>query len=458
MQNVSSDLLKDVKKIHFIGIGGSGMFPLVQILYKKGYIITGSDNNESDIVKMERGLGIDVIMDQKAENIKNSDLIVYTSAILNDNSELIAAKQSGIKTIERNDLLGYITSKYSDCICISGTHGKTTTTSILTQILLDADMDISAIIGGKLKSIDGYAKIGNSSILVCEACEYEDHFLKLYPDITVILNIDNDHMDYFKSMENLKRSFKTFCKSTRKTIIYNGDDANTTDVVLGIDKKRISFGFSSKNDYYPGNINKISGLKTTFSLCKKGKIICENINLLVPGEHNILNAVAALATAIEVGIPFEKLKYGLENFKGAGRRFEFIGEVDGVTVVDDYGHHPTEIEATLKAAKNCGFEKVWVVHQPFTYSRTKMLMDEFARVLSIADRVILTEIMGSREKNTLNVYSRDLAERIPGCKWFKTQKEAASYVLKNAKPGDLVITLGCGDIYKAAKMMVFDKY
>ncbi|MDE5853220.1 MAG: UDP-N-acetylmuramate--L-alanine ligase, partial [Oscillospiraceae bacterium] len=372
------------------------MFPLVQILHKKGYIITGSDNNESDIVKTERDLGIDVIMNQKAENIKNSDLIVYTSAIMEDNPELIAAKQSGIKTIERSDLLGYITSKYSDCICISGTHGKTTTTSILTQILLDANIDISAIIGGKLKSIDGYAKIGDSSILVCEACEYEDHFLKLSPDITVILNIDNDHMDYFKNMENLKRSFKTFCHNTRKTIIYNGDDANTTDVVLGIDKKLVSFGFNSKNDYCPVNINKISGFKTTFSLCKKGKIICENINLLVPGEHNILNAVAALAVAIEIGTPLEKLKDGFNNFKGAGRRFEFIGEVNGVTVVDDYGHHPAEIEATLKAAKNCGFKKVWAVHQPFTYSRTKMLMDEFAKVLSIADRVVLTEIMGSR--------------------------------------------------------------
>ena len=431
---------------------------MVQILYKKGLKITGSDNNESDILKMVRNLGIKVDMNQKAENIKNVDLIIYTSAVFDDNPELVAAKKSGIKTIERNDLLGYLTTLYSDCVCVCGTHGKTTTTSMLTQILLDSDLDPSAVIGGKLKSIDSYARLGNSQIMVCEACEYANHFLKLDPDISIVLNIDNDHMEYFKTVENLKRSFGKFLNQTKKTIIYNGDDANISDVVSSIDKKRISFGFLPTNDYYPTNISKISGTRTKFSICRREKIVAKDVEIFVPGRHNILNAVAAAAAAFELKAPVEGILKGLFNFRGVGRRFEFVGEKDGITVVDDYAHHPTEICATLKAAKECGFKKVWAVHQPFTYSRTKMLMNEFAKALGVADRVVLTEIMGSREKNTLGVYAKDLAEKIEGCVWFKTQSEAAQYVLENADPGDLVITLGCGDIYKCAKIMVFGKY
>ena len=434
------------------------MFPLVQILHEKGFEITGSDNNESDILKMVRNLGIKVNMNQRAENIKNVDLIIYTSAVFDDNPELVAAKKSKIKTIERNDLLGYLTTLHSDCVCVCGTHGKTTTTSMLTQILLDSDMDPSAVIGGKLKSINSYARLGNSQIMVCEACEYANHFLKLAPDISIVLNIDNDHMEYFKTVENLKNSFGKFLNQTTKTVIYNGDDENVSDVVSAVDKKRISFGFLPTNDFYPTNISRISGTKTKFSICRRGKIVAKDVEIFVPGRHNILNAVAAAATAFELKAPVEGILKGLFNFRGVGRRFELIGEKNGVTVVDDYAHHPTEICATLKAAKECGFKKVWAVHQPFTYSRTKMLIDEFAKALDVADRVVLTEIMGSREKNTFGVYAKDLAEKIDGCVWFKTQSEAAQYVLENADSGDLVITLGCGDIYKCAKIMVFGKY
>ena len=458
VRKLNDNLLQGVKKVHFIGIGGSGMFPIVQILNQKGFKITGSDNNESDIVKMVRNLGIEVNMQQKAENIKDADLIIYTSAILEDNPELISAKQSGIKTIERNDMLNYLTNQYSNCICVSGTHGKTTTTSMLTQILLDASMDPSAFIGGKLKSIDGYARIGKSQIMTCEACEYSNHFLKLNPDISIVLNIDNDHMEFFKTMENVKKSYRKFCEKTRKTVIYNGDDKNVVEVISSLDKKTISFGFSPTNDYYPTNITKISGMRTKFSICKGDSIILKDLEIFVPGKHNILNAVAAIVAAMEVKTPIEDIPKGLANFKGAGRRFEFIGEINGITVADDYAHHPTEISVTLQAAKECGFNKVWAVHQPFTYSRTKMLIDEFAEALSIADHVVLTEIMGSREKNTLGIYSKDLASKIDGCKWVTTQNEVAEYVLNNAKSGDLVITLGCGDIYKCAKIMVFGKY
>lgn len=451
-------LLEGKKHIHFIGIGGSGMFPLAQILHTEGYYLTGSDNNESDILKMVRALGIPVTMGQRAENIQGADLIVHSAAIMEDNPELIAARKSGVPTIERSVLLGLITQRYSDCICVSGTHGKTTTTSMLTQILLDADMDPSAVIGGKLKSINSYGRCGKSQIMTCEACEFVDTFLHLSPDVAVVLNIDCDHMDYFKTMENLKNSFEKFCRKATKCVIYNGDDANTREVVARLEGKRtISFGISPENDYYPANIRHVDGLHTEYDLCFQGKTL-SHMEIYVPGDHNIGNSVAACAAALEAGAPVEKLAKGLANFRGAGRRFELLGKVNGITVVDDYAHHPAEVAATLRAAKGLNFKKVWAVHQPFTYSRTKMLLHEFADALSIADRVVLTEIMGSREKNTWNIYSKDLAALIPGCKWFTTQEEVAKYVLENAQEGDLVLTLGCGDIYKAAKIMLNGHY
>ncbi|MBC5786472.1 UDP-N-acetylmuramate--L-alanine ligase [Clostridium facile] len=453
-----SNLLQGKKHIHFIGIGGSGMFPLAQILHKEGYYLTGSDNNESDILKMVRALGIPVTMGQKAENIEGADLIVHTAAIMEDNPELIAAKASGVPTIERSVLLGIITERYSDCICVSGTHGKTTTTAMLTQILLDADMDPSAVIGGKLKSINSYGRSGDSEIMTCEACEFVDTFLHLSPDIAVVLNIDCDHMDYFKTMDNLKLSFEKFCNKASKAIIYNGDNENTVEVANRIQgKKKISYGIMDTNEYYPKNITHIDGLHTRYDLYHQGEFLT-TLDIHVPGDHNIGNSVAACAAALEAGTPVEKLAKGLDAFKGAGRRFELLGKVNGVTIVDDYAHHPAEIAATLKAAKSLKFNQVWAVHQPFTYSRTKMLLDDFAEALSIADHTVLTEIMGSREKNTYHIYAKDLADKIDGCVWFPTQQEVADYVLQHAKAGDLVITLGCGDIYKAAKIMLNGHY
>lgn len=451
-------LLDGKKHVHFIGIGGSGMFPLAQILNKEGYYLTGSDNNESDIIKMVRDLGIPVAMGQAAENIDGADLIVYSAAIMSDNPELIAAKNSGVQTIERSVLLGEITRRYSNCLCVSGTHGKTTTTSMLTQILLDADMDPSAVIGGKLKSIGGYGRSGESAIMTCEACEFVDTFLELSPDVAIVLNIDCDHMDYFKTMDNMKLSYEKFCASASKAVIYNGDDENTVEVVGRIEgKKLISYGMTEKNDFYPKNITHIDGLHTRYDLYSKGEYLA-TLDLFVPGEHNIGNSIAACAAALEAGVAADKLSKGLVNFKGAGRRFELLGKINGITVVDDYAHHPAEVEAVLKAAKSLNFKKVWAVHQPFTYSRTKLLLDDFAKALSIADRTVLTEIMGSREKNTYNIYAKDLAEKTKNCVWFTTQREVADYVLENAADGDLVITLGCGDIYKAAKMMLYGEY
>lgn len=457
MTPTEKDLLKGKKHLHFIGIGGSGMFPLVQILHAEGYEITGSDNNESDILKMVRRLGIPVAMGQRAENIEGADLIIHTAAIMADNPELIAAKASGIPTIERSVLLGYVSGLYENAICVSGTHGKTTTTAMLTQILLDSGKDPTAVIGGKLPRIGGYGRVGSSDIMTCEACEFVDTFLKLHPDISVILNIDADHLDYFKTMENLIHSFHTFCDHTSKCIIVNGDDANSMKAVEGQQKEVITFGLSESNDYYPSNIQKLEGVHQSFDFMHRGQRLA-SIRLNVIGTHNVLNAVAACAAALRVGVEPGQLEKPLSEFNGAGRRFELMGKINGITVVDDYAHHPAELRATLTAAKELPFRKVWAVFQPFTYSRTAMLLDDFVEVLSIADRVVLSEIMGSREKNTYHIYSKDLAERIDGCVWFPTFEEISDYVLSHAEEGDLVITLGCGDIYKCAHIMLEGKY
>lgn len=429
------------------------MYPLAQILHSKGYYLTGSDNNPTETLDMVKKMGITVFMGQRAENIEGADLIVYTAAIMDDNPELIAARNSGVRVIERADLLGLITTKFSNSICISGTHGKTTTTSMLTQIFLADKTNVSAVIGGKLKAIGGSGIAGSSDILCCEACEFLDHFLKLSVDVAVVLNVDEDHLDYFKNLDNIIHSFNQFCKNASKAVIINGDDANSMKAVEEISGKDIvTFGKSSKNDWYPDKITHSGNLETYFTIMHKGKPFCAAV-IHVPGEHNIVNAVAAAAAANYSGVSAESIAKGLDEFMGAGRRFEKFGEYGGITVVDDYGHHPAEIAATLKTAKDMSFRRVWAVHQPFTYSRTYMLMDDFAKALSIADKVVLTEIMGSREKNTFNVYAKDLSDKIEGCVWFPQFEQVADYVCDNAEDGDLIITLGCGDVYKVARII-----
>ncbi len=443
------------KHIHFIGIGGSGMFPLAQILHGQGYYLTGSDNNETETLKAVRNMGIPVFMGQRAENIEGADLIVHTAAIMADNPELIAAKNSGVPVIERSVLLGLITSMYDNAVCVCGTHGKTTATSMLTHIFLADGNDLTAVIGGKLKAIGGSGICGKSDVMVCEACEFVDTFLKLYPDTAVILNIDCDHLDYFKTMDNLKLSFTKFCNLTTKKNIYNCDDKNTVEAVSAAKStaELITFGRSESNRYYPQNIRKISDFHTEFDLYRDGESVT-TVAIHVPGDHNVLNAVAACAAALENGCRPESLAKGLSTFFGAVRRFEKLAEINGITFVDDYAHHPTEVTSLLKTAKSMNFKRVWAVHQPFTYSRTATLINEFAEALKIADRVVLTEIMGSREKNTYNIYSKDLAEKIDGAIWFPTFEEVARYVVDNAESGDLVITFGCGDVYKVGYRMI----
>lgn len=465
IQLINKNILDGKKHIHFIGIGGSGMYPLAQILHAKGFYLTGSDNNETETLDAVRNMGIPVFLGQRAENIGGADLIVHTAAIMADNPELIASKESGVPVLERSELLGIVTSWYENAVCVSGTHGKTTTTSMITQILHTQGIDISAFIGGKLPCIGGSGKAGNSEILVCEACEFVDTFLKLYPDTSVILNIDADHLDYFKTLDNIIASFRKFAEKTTKTLIVNADDANTMKAISGLTNKNIiTFGTADTCDYYPVNVKKTGGVQTTYELMHKGEKLCD-ITLNVPGTHNILNSVAAAAAAHSTGASPEFIAKGLEEFGGAKRRFEIIGKKRGITVADDYAHHPAELTVTLNAAMEMGFNKVWAVFQPFTFSRTSLLLDDFAAALSIPDKAVLTNIMGSREKNTIGIYTKDLADKIDGCIYFDKDKTAeqtneckqadfdkvTDFLCENAEEGDLIITMGCGDVYKVAK-------
>lgn len=464
---MNKSILDGKKHIHFIGIGGSGMYPLAQILHSKGFYLTGSDNNETDTLQAVRNMGIPVTLGQRAENIEGADLIVHTAAIMADNPELIAARASGVPVLERSELLGIVSSWYPDAVCVSGTHGKTTTTSMLAQILYTAGIDLSAFIGGKLPCIHGSGCAGSSDIFVCESCEFVDTFLKLYPDTAVVLNIDADHLDYFKTVENIIRSFHKFCEMATKSVIYNGDDANTCKAVEGISgKEMISFGYGEQNDWRAVDVEHLSGAGTAYTVMRKGEAL-GRITLQVPGEHNVLNSLAAVAACLERGIPFAAAAQGLAEFRGAGRRFEILDRIGGVTIADDYAHHPTELTATLQAAKNMDYNRVWAVFQPFTFSRTVQHLDAFAESLRIADVAVLTDIMGSREKNTYGIFTRDLAEKIEGSVYFPQDETAVytderkyqnfadvcEYVCTHVQPGDLVLTMGCGDVNKVAKMI-----
>ncbi len=447
------ELLKTKKRIHFIGIGGSGMCPLAEILHTWGYELSGSDNNEGDTLNRIKALGIPVTMGQKAENIGDAEIVIHTAAILPDNPELVEAKKR-VPTFERRYLLGAISRMYNNCIGVCGTHGKTTTTSMLTQIMVMAGKDPSAVIGGKLPLINANGIAGKSEDFVLEACEFKDTFLETSPAVAVLLNVDDDHLDYFKTMDNLIASFHKYCEKATRAVIFNGDDENTLKAVKGIEnKKMLSFGFDDKNDYYAENLEMNERACAEFDVCHCG-VKLGRIHLSIPGKHNALNALAAITAAIESGVSFEDCVKPVESFGGAGRRFEVYGTFKGITIADDYAHHPTELEATLKTAMQMNYNSVWAVFQPFTFSRTYELMDDFARVLKIPQHVVMTEIMGSREINTYGVYTSQLAEKIPGSVWFNTFDEVVDYVIENAKEGDLVITLGCGDIYKAAKKMV----
>ena len=444
------ELLNKIKRIHFIGIGGSGMCPLAEILRSEGFALSGSDMNEGETLDRIKSYGIPVYMGHAAENIEGAELVVYSAAVKETNPERMAAKEQGIPCIERSVMLGVVTRRYKRSIAVAGTHGKTTTTAMLSQLLIGSGFDPSAIIGGKLPFIGGNSYVGQSDIIVCEACEYVDTFLELNPFISVILNVDADHLDYFKNLDNIKKSFKQFAEQTTGLLVINGDDENTLDAVKDVDIEKITFGFGENCDYRAVNISK--GVHEQYDLLYKGEKLT-SVKLIVPGKHNVYNSLAAAATAHYLGATANEIAENLHKFGGVHRRFEILGTPCGITVADDFAHHPTELTATLNAAMSMGFNKVWAVFQPHTFSRTAMLLDDFAEALKIPDAAIISEILPVRETNTYNIYSRDLGAKVPGSVCLDTFEEITDYVCKNAKEGDLILTMGGGNVYMCANMI-----
>lgn len=430
------------------------MCPVAEILLSLGYNISGSDNNDTETFRKIEKEGAKVYLGQTKENITDDvELVIYTNAILKGNEELEYAK-ANLPTFERAEVLGAISRIFSNCIGVCGTHGKTTVSSMTTQILLEAGLDPSAVIGGKLPVIDAYGRYGKSENFVCESCEFHNTFLHMNADMAVVLNIDEDHLDFFKNLDNIKKSFREFCEKTTTTIIYNGDNQNTVDMLKGIEGKQlVSFGNDESCEWTAKNINVPGGFRSEYDVFHNNEFVA-HIVLSVPGTHNILNSLAAFIAAYISGADVDSICRGLKEFKGAGRRFELKGTYKGVTIVDDYAHHPAEIEVTLQAAMKMGYKRVWAVHQPFTYSRTAKLLDDFARVLQIADKCVVSEIMGSREINEIGIKATDLSDKIPDCIQIDRLDDIADYLAQNCEDGDMVITLGCGDVYKVSRMLI----
>ena len=388
------------------------------------------------------------------ENVIGADLVVYTAAVKLDNPELVSAKENNIPAVERCIMLGAVVEKFKKSVAVCGTHGKTTTTSMLTQIFTMTNFDPTAIIGAKLPFIGGNSRVGKSDIIVCEACEYVDTFLHMWPAVSVILNVDEDHLDYFGTLDRIKQSFTKFADQTSDIIVANGDDANTMDCVKDMadkGKKVITFGFGENNDFR-AEITRFD-ICESFDIIHDGKAVA-SVTLSVPGKFNVMNALAAAAAAITLGVDPKGVADALASFRGAHRRFEILGKPQGITVADDFAHHPTELRATLSTAMSMGYKNVWAVFQPHTFSRTYKFLDEFAQVLSLADHCILSEILPVRETNTYNIYAKDLADKIDGCVWFKTFEEITDYVTQKAGPDDLILTIGGGNVYMCANMIM----
>ncbi len=450
---MAQDLLSGVHRIYFAGIGGSGMSPLADILHSQGYDIIGSDVNESDNLTRMRSLGIPVIMGQVADNITDDiDLFAYTSAVGENSPELLEAKRRGIPTIERGKLLGLITHRYPNTVAVAGTHGKTTTSSMLSQILMEAELDPAIFIGGRLPLIGANGRAGGNDLMVCEACEFQDHYLAMNPAISIILNVDADHLDYFGSLEGVVASFSQFAALTKSKLIVNKDDPHAYKAVTDIADDKLVWYSTGEAEWSACNIGYERGSYGVYDLYHKGEFFA-HITLGVPGEHNVSNSMAAAAAAYLCGASARQIADGIEHFHGAGRRFEFLGEFGGVTIVDDYAHHPTEIRATVTAAKEMGYNRVWAVFQPFTFSRTQRHLTEFAEVLSLADRAVVSDIMGSREQNTYGVHSQQITELIPNGEYQPTFEDITRFIVENVQPGDLIVTMGGGDIYKCARMI-----
>ena len=439
--------------VHFIGIGGISMSGIAKILLNNGIKVSGSDISESDSVKELRDLGAIVNIGHSADNIQGQDIVVYTSAVHDDNPEIVAAKEKGIKLIDRATMLGIIMKNYKNAISVAGTHGKTTATSMLAYVLLAAEMDPTIMVGGKLDGIDGNLRIGESDCFITETCEYMRNFLKFFPTVAVILNVEEDHLDYYKDINDIIDAFQSFCGLVPEDgfIVVNNESDNALKSAEDAKAKVYTFGFDGA-DFSAENITYSSYGYPSFDIYSGSELI-GHLELNVVGIHNVLNATACALAASKLGIGFDMIKKGLEAFTGTKRRFEKKGFVNGALVIDDYAHHPTEIEATLKALGNVNHTSEWCIFQPHTYTRTISLMDDFAKALSMAGNVIITDIYAAREKDTGIVHAKDLADKIENAVYIKNFADIEDYIRKNASEGDVVLTMGAGDVYKIGESL-----
>ena len=447
--------------LRFTGIGGISMSALAEIMISRGFTVTGSDSHESKITDHLESLGAKIFYNQVAGNISSDiDVLIYTAAIKQDNPELVKAKELGIPLLTRAEFLGQIMLNYPMAIGVSGTHGKTTTTSMLSQIMLEGNTDPTILVGGIMPAIHGNTRVGHSDKLITEACEYTNSFLSFKPNMAIILNVAADHLDFFKDLDDIRHSFRKFAELVPDDgfLVINSDIDNLEYFTDGLKCKVITVGSDpAKSDYSAANIEFDQFAKGSYDLVVNGEKSF-HVALNVTGEHNIYNSLAAIAAAHAMGISDENIKAGLTQYGGTDRRFQYKGKVGDVTIIDDYAHHPDEITATIKTAKHYPHKKMWVVFQPHTYSRTKSLLPEFGKALKEADAVVLADIYAAREKDTLGVSSLDVKKEIEKygteVHYYPSFSEIENFLLESCSPGDLLITMGAGDVVKIGEHLL----
>ena len=449
MNQSIADFLKPGCHVHLVGIGGVSMRPLGLVLKGMGVIVTGSDMNSSASTRELEEAGIPVSIGHRSENVEGAACVIRTAAAHNDNPEIAACRAYGIPVFERAQAWGQIMKAYKNALCISGTHGKTTTTSMMTHILMEADTDPTVMIGGNLPLLGAGHRVGGGDTILLESCEYCDSFLNFFPTIAVVLNVEADHLDYFKDLADVQKSFRKFAQMATQGVIANGDDIHTMEAMAGV--KHITFGLKEGNRITARNI---SADWRHFDVVCDGAVYC-HIDMAVLGKHNALNALAAAGAAWLMGIDGEAVSRGIATFHGAGRRMEFKGNFNGAEVYDDYAHHPDEVAATIASIRtSMPGRRLVLAFQPHTYTRTHALFADFVRELSKADVVLLAEIYAARERNTIGISSQDLANQIPDSIYCETLPKVTEVLRRVIRPGDMVITMGAGDIFRAGEALL----
>ena len=449
--NELKQLLTPGRRAHLVGIGGVSMYPLAQVLLGMGLVVTGSDfNAESPNVRHLREQGVEVFIGHHSENVASAELVIRTAAVHDDNPEIAAARKLGLPVFERSQAWGAISMDYRHALCIAGTHGKTSTTSMATHIALAAGLDPTVMIGANLSALGCGYRVGKGDTIILESCEYCNSFLSFRPTIAVILDIEEDHLDFFKDLPDIERSFRTFASLVPDTgmVIASADDRNTMDTLEGLDRPLMTFGMGPYADIYCQNLTWDKGLPH-FELMSGGIKLCQ-VELKVPGVYNVKNALAAAAAALSMGISSASIARGLREYRGAERRFEYKGTLNGARIYDDYAHHPSEIHALLDMARTLDYDRILCAFQPHTYTRTKALFPDFVQALSLADKTILAEVYAARETDTLGISSRDLAERIPGAEYCPGLEDVEKRLRELARPGDLILTVGAGNLNQVA--------